>query len=347
MAKSILWVQQIGRRLRLRDLFVFLTVAECGSMGKAGAKLGVSTPSISEVIAALEHALGARLLDRSPQGVVTTPYGEALLVRARAAFDELRQGIRDIEFIGDAQAGELRIGCPESITAGFLLPILQRLTAAYPRVRYDVRQVQQPTVDYPELHERKVDVVLARWGHDPRKDEINSDLAVDILFDDPFFLVVSRNSQWARRRKVELADLIDEPFIIPAADAWGGALVADAFRQSGLAPPNAVISTLSIPLRNELIGSGRFITLLTRSVVRTFGERYALKVLPIELPAHRSPIGIVMLKNRTLGPVVKLFIDCAREVAASLTAEPASGRDLTRSPARPPSARRARRPAPG
>jgi DNA-binding transcriptional LysR family regulator len=321
MARSIPWDQQIGRRLRLRDLFVFLTVAECGSMGKAGVKLGVSTPSISEVIAALEHALGARLLDRSPQGVVTTPYGEALLVRARAAFDELRQGIRDIEFIGDAQAGELRIGCPESITAGFLLPILQRLTAAYPRVRYDVRQVQQPTVDYPELHERKVDVVLARWGHDPRKDEIKSDLAVEILFDDPFFLVVSRNSKWARCRKVELADLVDEPFIIPAADAWGGALVAEAFRQRGLAPPNAVITTLSIPLRNELLGSGRFITLLTRSVVRTFGERYALKVLPIELPAHRSPIGVVMLKNRTLGPVVKLFIQSAREIAHSIAGQ--------------------------
>jgi DNA-binding transcriptional LysR family regulator len=92
-------------------------------------------------------------------------------------------------------------------------------------------------------------------------------------------------------------------------------------------------------LRNELIGSGRFITLLTRSVVRTFGERYSLKVLPIELPAHRSPIGIVMLKNRTLGPVVKLFIDCAREVAASLAGEPVSGRDLSRSRAPQPSDR--------
>jgi len=77
MAKAIEWDRQIGRRLRLRDLFVFLTVAEIGSMGRAAAKLGVATPSISEVIAGLEHAVGARLLDRSPKGVVTTRYGEA------------------------------------------------------------------------------------------------------------------------------------------------------------------------------------------------------------------------------------------------------------------------------
>src|SRR5260221_13647494 len=126
MSKLIQWEHQIGRRLRLRDLFVFFTVVEYGSMAKAGAKLGVSTPSISEVIAALEHALGARLLDRTPKGIVTTHYGEALLARGRAAFDELRQGIRDIEFIDNPDAGELRIGSTESIAAGFLVPFLER-----------------------------------------------------------------------------------------------------------------------------------------------------------------------------------------------------------------------------
>jgi len=318
MPKRIQWDQQIGRRLRLRDLFVFLTVAENGSMAKAAAKLDVATPSVSEVIADLEHAVGARLFDRSARGVVATPYGEALLGRVRAAFDELHQGIRDIEFIGDAQAGELRIGCPESITAGFLLPILQRLTALYPRVRYRVQQVPQPTVDYQELHDRKVDLVVARWGQDPQKADLSSDSDMEILLNDPYFLVVSENSKWARRRKVDLADLVDEPFIIPPFDAWGGALVAEAFRHRGLNAPNAVVSTLSISLRNELVESGRFITLLTKSVIRTFSKRYFLKVLPVELPPHRSPVGIVMLKNRTLGPVVELFIQCSRDVARSM-----------------------------
>src|SRR5258707_14054830 len=101
MPRLIHWERQIGRRLRLRDLFVFFTVVEYGSMAKASAKLGVSTPSISEVIAALEHAVGVRLLDRTPKGIVTTAYGEALLARGRAAFDQLRQGIRTIKLIAD------------------------------------------------------------------------------------------------------------------------------------------------------------------------------------------------------------------------------------------------------
>ena len=176
MPGAIHWEEQIGRRVKLRDLFVFFTVVDSGSMAKAGAKLGVSTPSVSAVIAGLEHVLGVRLLDRSPQGVVVTAYGEALLARARAAFDELRQGIKEIEFIGDPHAGELRIGSPESITAGLLLPILEKLSSAYPRIRYQVLQVQQPTVEYPELHERKVDIVLARWGDDPVKNDSSQEL---------------------------------------------------------------------------------------------------------------------------------------------------------------------------
>jgi DNA-binding transcriptional LysR family regulator len=319
MARSIPWDRQIGRRLRLRDLFVFFTVVETGSMAKAGAKLGVSTPSISEAIATLEHSVGARLLDRSSKGVLTTPYGEALLLRGRAAFDELHQGVRDIERISDPHAGELRIGSPESITAGFLLPVLQRLTKAYPRVRYHVQQVQQPTVEYPELRERKVDLVLARWGHDPGKDDVDPELDVQILLNDPYLLVASAASPWARRRRIELADLAGEPLIVPPLDAWGGSLIAEAFRKRGLPAPNFVVSTLSISLRNELAATGQFVTLLTRSVVRTFGKRYALKVLPIELPAHRSPVGIVTLKNRTLSPATQLFIKCAREIASGWT----------------------------
>jgi DNA-binding transcriptional LysR family regulator len=322
MPSPIRWEQQIGRRVKLRDLFVFFAVVEHGSMAKAGAKLGVTTPSISDVIAGLEHALGVRLLDRSPRGVVTTPYGEALLARARAAFDELRQGIKDIEFIGDPHAGELRIGSPESITAGLLLPVILRLKTAYPRVRYQVQQVQQPTIEYPELHERKVDLVIARWGKDPVKGHLDRELDTEILLNDPFFLVASGSSQWARRRRIDLGDLTDAPLIIPPADAWGGALVTDAFRRRGLGSPNIVVSTLSIPLRNELVATGQFITLLPASVIRTFDKRYDLKVLPIELPAHRSPVGIVTLKNRTLAPVVQLFIQSARQVVQSIAGRP-------------------------
>jgi DNA-binding transcriptional LysR family regulator len=315
MPRLVQWEQQIGRRLRLRDLFVFFTVVEYGSMAKAAAKLGVSTPSISEVVASLEHALGVRLLDRPPKGNITTPYAEALLVRGRAAFDELRQGIRDIEFIADPGAGELRIGCPESIAAGFLVSVLETFSRDHPRVRVHVLPVYTPTVEFPELHDRKIDLAFARLAKNPVQGRLSEELNAEVLFNDAYSVVVGKKSKWARR-KVGLADLVDAPWIMTPLDALGDSFIAGAFARRGLKTPNLIITTFSIHLRNNLVGNGEFITALPRSVLQIYGRLHALKELPIDLSVQ-PPLAIVTLRNRTLTPRVRSFIQCAREVAQS------------------------------
>src|SRR4029079_16972168 len=104
MASHIHWEKNIGRRFQLRDLQVFFTVADRGSMAKAAVDLGVTQPSVSGVISDLETSLGARLFERSPRGVELTRVGQALLVRGRAAFDELRQGIAGVELLSGPEA---------------------------------------------------------------------------------------------------------------------------------------------------------------------------------------------------------------------------------------------------
>src|SRR5262249_45070128 len=116
MPKIVDWDGHIGRRLRLRDLRVFETVVQSGSLAKAAAQLRVTQPAVSQVIAELEHTIGVKLFDRGRRGVEPTVYAHALLSRSRAAFDELKQGLRDIEFLADAETGELRIGSTTSTT---------------------------------------------------------------------------------------------------------------------------------------------------------------------------------------------------------------------------------------
>lgn len=153
MRPKIDWESQIGRRLKLRDLHAFFTAVQRGSMSKAAQQLGVSQPAVSEAIADLEHALGVRLLDRRPQGIEPTMYGGALLRRSAVLFDELKQSIRDIEFLADPTAGELKIGCPEAIAA-ILPPILESFSRQYPRVVLHVDQVSTATLELPGLRER-------------------------------------------------------------------------------------------------------------------------------------------------------------------------------------------------
>src|SRR6266566_7318487 len=108
------WDERIGRRLKLRDLYVLRTVAQLGSMGKAATQLAISQPAISKAITDLEHVLGVRLLDRSRQGVEPTIYGSAPLKWSATIFDNLRQGIDEIEFLADPTAGEVRVGTHEA-----------------------------------------------------------------------------------------------------------------------------------------------------------------------------------------------------------------------------------------
>src|SRR5262245_38832317 len=128
------WDDRLSRRLRLRDLRYLIAISELGSMAKAAASLGVSQPAVSKAVGDLEDALGASLLERSPRGVMPTIYGQALIRRGLAVFDELKLGIGEIEYLADPTAGEVRIGCGEAGAAGYLAPVVERFTRQNPRV---------------------------------------------------------------------------------------------------------------------------------------------------------------------------------------------------------------------
>ncbi len=96
-----------GYRLKLRDLHILMAVVELGSMNKAAQRMAVSPPVVSKAIADIEHTFGVRLFDRTPQGVEPTIYGSALLDSGRAAFDDLKQGVRQIEFLAKPETGEV------------------------------------------------------------------------------------------------------------------------------------------------------------------------------------------------------------------------------------------------
>src|SRR5258707_8400660 len=154
---------RIGRRLKLQDLHILMTVVQAGSMGKAAERLNTVQPSISRSIAELEHALGVRLLDRQRQGVEPTEYGRALLNCGVAVFDELRQGVKNIEFLADPAAGEVRIGNSLTSAANFVVAVVDQLSRRYPRIVFHLVPAGADTL-HRELSERNIDLVMTRRG---------------------------------------------------------------------------------------------------------------------------------------------------------------------------------------
>src|SRR5262245_13173322 len=153
-------LERIERRLKLHDVRVLMSVVEAGSMNKAAERLGTSQPAVSRAISDLEHALGVSLLDRSPAGVEPTQYGRALVRRGLAVFDELRQSIKDIEFLADPTAGELRIGCGEAMADSFVAAVIDKLSRRHPRLSFHI-ETRVGRI-FEQLEMRNVELAISR-----------------------------------------------------------------------------------------------------------------------------------------------------------------------------------------
>jgi DNA-binding transcriptional LysR family regulator len=302
----------VDPRLKLQHLKVVMAVAEWGSMAKAAKHLTISQPVVSKVIADLEDVLGVRLFDRSPQGVEPTAYGRALLKRSIAIFDDLRTGVDELKFLADPTSGELRIGSTEPLLAGLGRAVMERLWRQHPRINFRVVEADSSTLLTRELPERRIELAIV-----PLVDaSVREELEATILFQNHLRLVVGMKSPWARRRKVTLADLIDEPWCVASSSI--GSLVTDVFRDTGLRMPRIAVAATTAHLLFQLLESGRFVGHFGDGLLHFYTNRFALKRLPIELPLKPFSVAVITLKNRTISPVATLFIDCAREVAEPL-----------------------------
>jgi DNA-binding transcriptional LysR family regulator len=304
---------RITRRMKLHDLHILMAVVQAGSMNKAAAALNMSQPAVSRSIAELERTVGVSLLDRNARGVEPTAYGRALLNGGTAVFDDLRQALKDIEFLADPTAGEVRIGCSSILATSFVSAAIERLSRRYPKIVFHL-VISRIEVLHRELSERNVDVVIAQ-----RLGAIADDpLTFEFLFDAPFVVAAGANSPWVRRRRIALDELVNEPWTLPPPASALGSIAMEAFRASGLDYPRTTVVVLPSEVRINLLMTGHYLTILAGFAFRFPAWRSEIKALPVALPLERVKVGVVTLKNRTLSPVVRLFIEAARDVARPL-----------------------------
>ncbi len=312
------WNDRVKRRLKLRDLDILMAVIEAGSMGKAASRLNISQPAISKAIVELEDALGVQLFDRGQRGVVPTPYGLALRTRSVSIFNDLRQGVQDIDFITDPTKGEIRIGLTEPIMSAIVSPVIDGLSRSYPRMFFHIVAGDTATL-YTDVAERNIELAICRMIG-----KLPDELAAEILFHDSVAVMTAAANPLARRRNLKLADLANEPWVLFPYDSFFGGVIAEIFRANGHEPPRLTVSTLSVHAQNEMLATGRFITVLPSFMLRLPGGNVPLKALPVALPNTPMPIGLITVKNRMLTPVAQLFIDRIRARVKSLArAQPA------------------------
>lgn len=127
--------------MEARHLRYALALAEHGHFGRAAGALGIAQPPLSKQIADLEREVGARLFDRTRQGVFPTAAGAAFLGRARRALDEMTAASVDAARAARGETGRLRLGFIASALLEPLPDVLCRFGRERPAVRLELHEM--------------------------------------------------------------------------------------------------------------------------------------------------------------------------------------------------------------
>jgi DNA-binding transcriptional LysR family regulator len=142
----------------------------------------------------------------------------------------MRQGLKQIEFLTDPTSGVLAIRCAEIMNAGIMPAISERFLQQYPRVQLLVVHADIAMEQFDPLRERKVELLIGRLP-EPFVDE---EFVFEPLIQEPFVAVAGLNSEWGRRRRIELADLMQESRVIPPYDSVPGRIISGFFLRERL-----------------------------------------------------------------------------------------------------------------
>jgi DNA-binding transcriptional LysR family regulator len=235
--------------LDLRLVRYFTVVAEHRHFGRAAAALHLAQPSLSRQIQRLEQQLGARLLDRTPQGSQLTEAGEVFLPQAKAL---LRSAVQ-------AAARTRAAARPSRITIGFATSLIVTPAVRELRHRYPDADVQTMHLDWNEprqaLLDHRVDAVVTRLPFP------TDQLHVTILYDEPRALLVPLDHRLVGKEHVTLDDIADEPLPRLPDPLWNAFWRIDPRPDGRPAPDGPLVEALEDKL--ELIASGQAVTIVS------------------------------------------------------------------------------------
>ena len=286
--------------MNISHLRAAVEVARVGSFTRAAESLGLTQAAVSQHVAALERRLGAPLFDRAKRRIVPSAAGLAFLDRAQRALAELEDGTVAVESLLRGEGGTLRVASLQSV-AGRLLP----------RVALAFRQLH-PRVDL-KIREGEDDDV-ARWLSEGTADVgfvegAVADLDADVtpLFTEDFQLVVHAAHPLARRRRISLREIAEEPFAY-SGDAHCSTIQTRAFAALNISPPVAVRSS-NLTTTGGFVQAGVAVALVPRLCVPLLG---AVAAIDVSEPRLQRTIGIATPRKRFRTPSVVAFIDVVK-----------------------------------
>jgi DNA-binding transcriptional LysR family regulator len=218
--------------MNLKQLHQFVVLAETLNFTTAAARLNMSQPPLSVSIRALEEELGERLFERASRGVKLTAVGRSVLDHARRTLFHAEQFRHSVQLAAGGQIGSLRISFVASSTIRLLPRAIAHFRANHPRVDLKLSEAGTNTI-MAGLRDGLVDVGIVRYPTP------NHPTVTTVLMEDNHYLAaLPAHHPKARKARLRLEDLRDEPFIMPSPQDGSAAYTSmiHACRHAGFAP---------------------------------------------------------------------------------------------------------------
>jgi DNA-binding transcriptional LysR family regulator len=249
-------LQRYGLRMPFdsRRLPVLQAIAEHRSFTRAAEALVMTQPAVSRQLAALETEVGVQLVERGPRHVSLTPAGAALVEEAKSILPALGAAERRLQSFVASDGGAIRFGAVPSAMVSFVPAALAALRVARPRAEVELREGW--SADLSRLAGRgDLDLAVVSEG------EGAGEPAAALLLREPLMVLMPSTHRLARRRRLPLADLSEEPWLV-ATEPAGRSATAAAFADAGFAP--RVVGTVAWNATGQLVAAGLGLALAPR-----------------------------------------------------------------------------------
>jgi DNA-binding transcriptional LysR family regulator len=286
--------------MRLRRLTYFVAVADELSFTRAAERLHMAQPPLSQQIALLEKDLGATLFDRSRRAVRLTAAGAALLPEARRLLAELDDTARLVRRVAEGSVGRLSVGFVPSAINGVLSELLREFRAGDPDVELTLRE-QAPDALLRAVRDRTVDVAVLYLPVD------DPDLVHRRLASEELLLALPEHHPAAARSRVALADVADEPFVLPERHDVPGLLAAvdAAFADAGVTPRVAQRGVWLMQTVLGLVAAGIGLAIVPSSVAAL--GRTGVVLRHLDGDARRVDLAAVWRPDNASAPLARIL----------------------------------------
>ncbi len=291
--------------MELRQLRYFAAAARHAHFTRAAEELGIAQPALSQAIASLERELGVRLLERTNRRVSLTPAGSAFLTRASRIVAEVETAAQEMSAYAGGLRGRVVLGTNQSLAEYTLPKILGRFHARYPGVEVALRESLAPEM-IAGLRDATMDLAIGDMGETGAG--ALRDMRFEKLYTDELAIAVATNHPLAERKRVEIAELRAEPFIVFRPGSALTRTLHRLTRDAGFDPRVAFESSDSITVR-ALVAEGLGVTLFPRSIARPAGPKIAMLSLRPKLVRTIS----LVRRKVSHGPAVSMFVDFVRD----------------------------------